>query len=165
MMLPVGVVLCIPCQYQVFPPLGVIIAARHRDMLATRHCRHFTGISAHLSSRAWWSSPRFWGGLSIHPKYFLWGCSLVIFQAALFRWCWSAEENQGIPEHGEVWRYRIGSGSYPRNAAWQMALRGFAKCPCRAHWSGISQGAKEAKEAPLLKAPQMCTEPPPAWTL
>ena len=34
-------------------------------MLATKHCGHSTGISAHLSSRAWRSSPRFRDRLSI----------------------------------------------------------------------------------------------------
>ena len=64
MMLPVGAFLCMPGQYQAFPPLAEIIAARHHGMLATRRCRHSTGISAHLSNRAWRSSPIFWGGLS-----------------------------------------------------------------------------------------------------
>ena len=64
-MMPVGVVLCMPGQYRVFPLQAAIIAARRRDMLATRRCRHSTGISAHLSSRVWRSSPKFWGGLSI----------------------------------------------------------------------------------------------------
>ena len=41
------------------------------------------------------------------------------------------------------WRYRLGSSSYPRNAAWQMVLRCFAKCPCRAHHWGISRGVQE----------------------
>ena len=31
-----------------------------------------------------------------------------------------------MPEHGEMWLYRLGSGSYSQNAAWQMALRCFA---------------------------------------
>ena len=103
-MLPVGVVLCMMGQYWVYPPLAVIIATRRRGMLATMHCRHSTGISAHLSIRAWRSSPRFWGGLSILGY-------------------------QGLPKHCEVWSYCLGSGSYYRNAAWQMALRCFAKCP------------------------------------
>ena len=34
-------------------------------MLATRRCRRSAGISAHSSSRAWQSSPKFWDGLSI----------------------------------------------------------------------------------------------------
>ena len=59
MMLHVGVVLCMPDQYQVFPTPAVIITARLRGMLATRHCRNSTGISAHVSSRAWQRSPRF----------------------------------------------------------------------------------------------------------
>ena len=53
MMLPVGVVLCMPGQYRVFLPLAAIIAARRHGMLATRRCGHSTGISAHLYSRAW----------------------------------------------------------------------------------------------------------------
>ena len=64
-MLPVGVVLCMVGQYPVFPHIAAIIDARRRGMLDTRRCRRCTGISAHLSSRAWRSSPRFWVGLSI----------------------------------------------------------------------------------------------------
>ena len=52
-------------KYLVFPPLAAKIAARRRGILATRRCRRSTGISAPFSSRAWRSSPRFWGGLSI----------------------------------------------------------------------------------------------------
>ena len=63
--LPGGLVLCVPGQYRVFPPLAAIIAASRRGILATRRWRRCTGICAHLSSRAWWSSSRFWGGLSI----------------------------------------------------------------------------------------------------
>ena len=65
MMLTVGVNLCMPGQHQVFPPQTAIIPARHRGMLTTRRFRRYTEISAHLSGRAWWSSPRFSGGLSI----------------------------------------------------------------------------------------------------
>ena len=54
-----------PGQYRVLPLLAAIIATRRRGMLATRRCRCSTGIFAHLSSRAWPSSPRFWGGFSI----------------------------------------------------------------------------------------------------
>ena len=43
-------------QYRVFPPLAAIIAARRRGMITARRWGHSTGISAHLSSRAWWSS-------------------------------------------------------------------------------------------------------------
>ena len=39
--------------------------SRRRGILATRRWRRCTGICAHLSSRAWRSSSRFWGGLSI----------------------------------------------------------------------------------------------------
>ena len=58
-------ILCVPGQYHVFPPLAAIIATSHRGILATRRWRRCTGICAHLSSRAWRSSSRFWGGLSI----------------------------------------------------------------------------------------------------
>ena len=146
MMLPVGVVLCMPGQYLDFPPLVAIIAARRR-MLATRRCRCSTGISAHLSSRPWRRSPWFWGGCPywwlhgpIHPKYALWGCSLAILHAAPSCWNCEAEGNQGLPQHGEVWCYHLGSGSYSRKTAWRMALRCFAKCSCRAHPGGICQG-------------------------
>ena len=63
MMLSVGVVLCMPDQYRLFLPLAAIITARHRGMLATRRCRRSIEISAHLSTRPWWSSPRFWAGI------------------------------------------------------------------------------------------------------
>ena len=56
---------CMLSQCWVFPPLAVIIVAGCRGIVATRRCRRSTGISAHLSSRACRSSPRFWGGLSI----------------------------------------------------------------------------------------------------
>ena len=131
MMLPVGVVLCMPGQYWVFPPLTVIIAASRRGMLCTARCRRSIGISTHLSSRAWQSSRRFRGGLSTlviaWPKYVLWDCSLAILQAVPSCWCCPGEGNQGRPEHGGVCYFRVGSGSYPRNAAWQMVLRCFAK--------------------------------------
>ena len=35
--LPGGLVLCVPGQYRVFPPLAAIIAASRRGILATRH--------------------------------------------------------------------------------------------------------------------------------
>ena len=63
--LPGGLVLCVPGQYRVFPPLAAIIAASRRGILASRRWRRCTGICTHLSSRAWRSSSRFWGGLSI----------------------------------------------------------------------------------------------------
>ena len=63
--LPGGLVLCVPGQYRVCPPLAAIIAASRWGILATRRWRRCTGICAHLSSRAWRSSSRFWGGLSI----------------------------------------------------------------------------------------------------
>ena len=65
MMLPVGVVLCMLGQYWILPHLAAIIDARRHGMIATMHCRRSTGISAHLSSMAWWSSTIFWGRLSI----------------------------------------------------------------------------------------------------
>ena len=65
MMLPVGLVLCMPVEYRAIPPLAAIIATRRRGMLATKRCRHSTRISVHLSSRAWRNSTRFWVGLSI----------------------------------------------------------------------------------------------------
>ena len=110
-----------------------------------------TGISTHLSIRAWWSSPKFWGGLSIlvivwpnSSQYVLWGCSLAILQAALSWWRCPAAGNQGLPEHGELRRYHFGSSSYPQNATCQMTLRCFTKCPCKAHLQGIWKGAQEA---------------------
>ena len=77
----------------------------------------------------------------INSKYNWWGWSLTILQAAPPRWRCPAERNQGLPEHGEAWRFRFGSGSYPWNAFRQQALRCFAKCPgilpllgiCRKH--------------------------------
>ena len=53
MMLPVGVVLCMLSPCWVFPPLAAIMVFRRRGMLATRRCRHSTGISSNLSCRAW----------------------------------------------------------------------------------------------------------------
>ena len=44
--LPVGVELCMPGQYRIFPPLAVIITARRHGMLAARRCRRSTGIAA-----------------------------------------------------------------------------------------------------------------------
>ena len=120
----------------VFPHPTAIIAARRRGMLAARLCRRSTGImpiypaglgGAHQDSRAGcqnWCSQG-----PIHPKYALWGYSLAILQVAPFWWRCPAVGNQGLPKHGEVWRYRLGSGSYSRNDAWQMALGGFANSP------------------------------------
>ena len=73
MMLPVGVILCMPGQYHIFLPLAAIIAAWRHGMLATRRCRCCTGITAHLSSRAWRSSLWSWGGWlhgPFNPKIF-----------------------------------------------------------------------------------------------
>ena len=44
---------------------------------------------------------------------------------------------------------------YPRNTAWQIALRCFAKCPCRAHWWGICRGAHEAIWHQCEKLPRL----------
>ena len=148
--LPGGLVLCVPGQYRVFPPLAAIIAASRRGILATRRWRRCTGICAHLSSRAWRSSSRFWGGLSIEliarpnsSQRCSMGYSRAILEAApSLRHC-SAVGNRGLPWHDEEWRCHLDSGSCPRNNAWQMALRCFAKCPYRAHRWDIRQGAQE----------------------
>ena len=66
--LPGGLVLCVPGQYRLFPPLAAIIAASRRGLLATRRWRRCTGICVHLSSRAWRSSSRFWGGCTVLPR-------------------------------------------------------------------------------------------------
>ena len=58
-------------------------------------------------------------------------------------WRCPPEGNQGLPKKGGMWRYRLNSGSYPRNAACQMSRRCFAKCPCRAHRWGICQRAEK----------------------
>ena len=148
--LPGGLVLCVPGQYRVFPPLAAIIAAIRWGILATRRWRRCTGICAHLSSRAWRSSSRFWGGLSIElivqPNSSercsvglqlgdLGGCSIFVTlpcrrksRTTLARW--------GVA-------LLLDSGSCPRNNAWQMALRCFAKCPYRAHRWDIRQVAQE----------------------
>ena len=95
---------------------------------------------AHQDSGA--GCPYWWLHGPIHPKYVLWGCSLAILQAAPSWWRCPAEGNQGQPEQGEEWCYRL--GSYPRNAAWQLALKCFTKCPCRAHQWGVCRGAPKA---------------------
>ena len=167
MMLPVGVALCMPGQYWIFPALPAIIAARRRGMLSTVRCRRSIGIATRLSSKAWQSSRRFRGGLSTlviaWPKYVLWGCSLAILQAAQSCWHCPDEGNQGRPEHDRVCYFRVGSGSYPRNAAWQMVLRCFAKALYRSLATYLS-GRTRADLAQLRKARQTCTEPP-SWTL
>ena len=61
------------------------------------------------------------------------GCSILMSLS-----CWRKSRT---PEHVEVWRYHLGSSYYHLNAAWQMTLRCFAKCPCRAHQWGICWGA------------------------
>ena len=135
-----------PGQYQVFQSLAAIIAAMHLGLLGTRRCRRFTGISVQLSCRAWWSSPRFWAGCPccllhspIHPKYVLWDYSLATLQAAPSWRHRPAEGNQGLPEHGEVWRYRLGSGSYHPKLCLADCTKVFRKMPitCRAHRWGI----------------------------
>ena len=154
MMQPIGVVLCIPCQYRVSLPMAAIIATRHRGMRAARRCRRSTGISAHSSSRSWGSSPRFWGGLSILVIAWpnssqicykvlqsgdLAGCPILV---TLPSWR-KSRTNRG---RWAVALSPLVSSRYARCAARQMALRCFAKCPCRAHWwcTCICRGAKEA---------------------
>ena len=68
----------------------------------------------------------------------------IFLQTAPSWWRCPAEGNQGLPEHGWVWRYRLCSSGYPRNDAWQMALRCFAKCSWRAHRLGICREPQEA---------------------
>ena len=68
----------------------------------------------------------------------------MILQDAPFWWRCLAEGNQGLPKHGNVWRYHLGSSSYSRSGDWQMALRCFAKCSCRIHQWDICRGAQEA---------------------
>ena len=128
MMLPVGVVLCMLGQQRLSPPLAAIIAGRCSGMLATNCCRRSTRISAHSANKAWQSSPCFWGGLSIlvvawpnsSQIYSVWvqsadlaGCSILVMLL-----CW---RKLMTTETCEVWRYRLGSGSYSPNTAWQMA--------------------------------------------
>ena len=144
--LPGGLVLCVPGQHRVFPPLAAIIAVSRRGILATRRWRRCTGICAHLSSRAWRSSSRFWGGLSIEliarpnssqrcsmglQSGDLGDCSIFVTLPC----CRKSRTTE--------WRCHLDSGSCPRNNAWQMALRCFAKCPYRAHRWDIRQGAQE----------------------
>ena len=107
---------------------------------------------AHQDSGA--GCPYWWLHCPIHPKYILWGCSVGILQAAPSWWHWPVEGNQGLPEHGEGLHYRLGIGSHPRNAVWQMALRCFTKCPCRAHWWGICRGAQQAIQHHCDKLPR-----------
>ena len=52
LMLPVGVVMCMPGQYRVSPPLTAIIATRRHGIITTRRWRHSTGISAHFGDVA-----------------------------------------------------------------------------------------------------------------
>ena len=128
--LPGGLVLCVPGQYRVFPPLAAIIAASRRGILATRRWRRCTGICAHLFSRAWRRSSRFWGGLSIE----------LIARPNSSQRCSMGLQ---LGDLGDLGRCHLDSGSCPRNNAWQMALRCFAKCPYRAQRWDIRQGAQE----------------------
>ena len=138
MKLPVGTVLCMPGQYWVFPPLGVVacllqgVAAVLKGFLLLYPAKHG---GAHQDFGA--GCPYWWLHGPIHPKY-------AILQAASSWWRCPVKRNQRLPEHGEVWHYRLGSGSYPRNAAWQMILSCFAKCPCRAQRWGICLRARGA---------------------
>ena len=149
MMLPLCVIVCMLDHYQAFLPLAAIIAARLHCMLVTIRCKHSRGISAHLPS-AWlggapqgsWACCPYWWLQS--PIHVLWGYNLAILQAAPSWWRCPADENQGLPKHNEVKCYRLGSGSYPQNAAWQIALRCFSKYPCRPHRWGICWDAAEA---------------------
>ena len=126
--LPGGLVLCVPCQYRVFPPLAAIIAASCWGILATRRWRRCTRICPHLSSRAWRSSSRFWGGLSIELIARPNSSQRCSMGTTLARW--------GVALSSD-------SGSCPRNNAWQMVLRCFAKCPYRAQRWDIRQGTQE----------------------
>ena len=125
-------------------------------------------LTALPTPRAWRSSPRLRSGLSIlviaRPNSSqicsmrlqsrdLAGCSILV----TLPWRRKSRSNRAYG----VWCYRLCSGSYPRNTAWQMALRWFPKYPCRAHWWGSTRG----NLAPPWKVPQTCTEPPPALTL
>ena len=148
--LPGGLVFCVPGQYRVFPPLAAIIAASLRGILATRRWRRCRGSApiypagpgeAHQDSEA--DCSKSWLLGPIHPKDVLWGYSRAILEAAPSLWHCPAVGNRGLPQRDEEWRCHRDSGSCPRNNAWQMALRCFAKCPYRAHRRDIRQGAQE----------------------
>ena len=167
-MLPVGVVLCMLCQYWISLPLAAIIITCLLQGVAGVLQRLLFIIPAGLvgaNRDSGASCPYWWLHYTIHPRHVLWVCSLTILRAALFWWCCPAEGNQGLPEQGEMWCYRLGSGSYSRSAAWQMTLRYFAKGPCKAHWWCICRGAQESIWYQCEKPPQICTEPPQPWTL
>ena len=148
MMLPVDVVWCMLGEYRVFPHLAAIIVVACLLQGVADGLREFLPIYLaglgrdHQDSGA--GCPYWWLHGPIHPKYVIWVCSLAILRAAPSFWRCPAEGNQGLPEHSEVWRCRLGSDSYPRNAAWQMARKFFTKCPSRAHRWGICRGAQEA---------------------
>ena len=162
-MLSVCVVLCMPSQYQVFPPLAAIIAARRRGVLQIFLPIFPAGLGgAHHESGV--GCPYWWLHGPIHPKYILWGCSLAILQAAPSWWRYPAEVNQWLPGHSEVWCYRLDSGSFYRNAAWQIALRFSQNAPACSPVMCLSESTRRDL-ATLWKAPQTCTEPPWAWTL
>ena len=93
-------------------------------------------------------------------QYVLRGCSLTILQITPSSWRCHAEGNQAPPEHGEVWHCHLGSGSYPRNPAWQMALRCFPKYPSGVHSWGICR--EHTRLFDTTEKSSSCTEPPPA---
>ena len=172
MMLPVVVVLCMPGQYRVFPPPAEIIATRHCGMRATRHCRRLKEFLPIYP--AWRSSPSFWGRLFImviarHNSSQLFskglqsgdfmGCSILVRLP-----CWRKSTTR-LPDHGQVWRYHFGNGNYPRNAAWQMALRCFSQNATLELTGEVSVGEHKGDLTQQLKAPHTCTKPLPAWTL
>ena len=142
-----GVVLYMLGQYCVFPSLAAIITACLLQGVAGV-LQGFLPIypaglgGAHHNSGA--GCPSGWLHGTIHPKYVLWGYILAILQAAPSWSRYPAEGNQGLPKHGEVWRYCLGSSSYPWNATWQMALRCFTKYLYRGHQWGSCRGAQEA---------------------
>ena len=49
-------------------------------------------------------------------------CSLVILQAAPSWWRCHADEKQGLPEHGEVWHNRLGSGNAPAKITGEVSI-------------------------------------------
>ena len=140
-MLPVGVVYA--------GSLWGILASScdNRGMIAARRCGRPTGISAHLSSRAWWSSTRFWGQVVHNDDSTASFIPHMIYGVPVWRSCrllhlgvvLLLKEIKDYPSTvTEVCCYPLGSDS-PRNAAWQMALRCFEKCR-RAHYWGICWG-------------------------
>ena len=89
--------------------------------------------------------------------YGVWGCSPAILQVAPSWWCCLTEGNQALPKHGGVWHYCLRSGNFPKNAAWEMALRCFEKCLSRTHRLGIYKPGTFAGCAHQLShIPQAC---------